>query len=60
MKKKRCNAPKLWQFSAGDKDKKIMFLKPTVSFGQGITSTFIQLIKAYYSTFNNDGKYGNA
>ena len=46
--------PKLWQFSAGDKDKRDNVFKATVSFGQGITSTFIQLIKAY-STFNNNG-----
>jgi cell division protein FtsI (penicillin-binding protein 3) len=46
--------PKLWQFSAGDKDKRDNVFKATVSFGQGLTSTFIQLIKAY-STFNNDG-----
>ena len=46
--------PKIWQFSAGDKDKRDNVFKATVSFGQGMTSTFIQLIKAY-STFNNDG-----
>lgn len=47
--------PKLWQFSVGDKQKKDNIYKATVSFGQGMTSTFIQLIKAY-SVFNNDGK----
>ncbi len=46
--------PKVWQFAAGDKDKKDNVFKATVSFGQGVTSTFIQLIKAY-SAFNNDG-----
>lgn len=46
--------PKVWQFSAGDKDKKDNVFKATVSFGQGMTSTFIQVLKAY-STFNNDG-----
>lgn len=46
--------PKIWQFSAGDKDKRDNVFKATVSFGQGMTSTFIQLLKAY-STFNNDG-----
>lgn len=46
--------PKLWQFSVGDKQKKDNIYKATVSFGQGMTSTFIQLIKAY-SVFNNDG-----
>ena len=46
--------PKIWQFSAGDKDKKDNVFKATVSFGQGMTSTFIQLLKAY-TAFNNDG-----
>ena len=46
--------PKIWQFSAGDKDKKDNVFKATVSFGQGMTSTFIQLLKAY-TVFNNDG-----
>lgn len=47
--------PKVWQFSAGDKDKRDNVFKATVSFGQGMTATFIQLIKAY-SVFNNDGQ----
>lgn len=51
---KRGVMPKLWQFSVGDKQKKDNIYKATVSFGQGMTSTFIQLIKAY-SVFNNDG-----
>ncbi|MBP9490243.1 MAG: penicillin-binding protein 2 [Aliarcobacter sp.] len=46
--------PKIWQFSAGDKEKRDNVFKATVSFGQGMTSTFIQVIKAY-SAFNNDG-----
>jgi cell division protein FtsI (penicillin-binding protein 3) len=46
--------PKVWQFSAGDKDKKDNVFKATVSYGQGITSTFMQVMKAY-SVFNNDG-----
>ncbi|BAK71444.1 peptidoglycan D,D-transpeptidase FtsI family protein [Aliarcobacter butzleri] len=46
--------PKLWQFSVGDKEKRDNIYKATVSFGQGMTATFIQLIKAY-SVFNNDG-----
>jgi len=46
--------PKVWQFSAGDKDRRDNVFKATVSFGQGMTSTFIQVLKAY-STFNNDG-----
>ena len=51
---KRGVMPKLWQFSVGDKQKRDNIYKATVSFGQGMTSTFIQLIKAY-SVFNNDG-----
>jgi len=46
--------PKLWQFSTGDKQNKDNIYKATVSYGQGLTTTFIQLIKAY-SIFNNDG-----
>lgn len=46
--------PKIWQFSANDKDKRDNIFKATVSYGQGMTSTFIQLIKSY-SVFNNDG-----
>ncbi len=46
--------PKVWQFSAGDKTGRDNIFKATVSYGQGMTSTFIQLIKAY-SVFNNDG-----
>ena len=46
--------PKVWQFSAGDKDKKDNVFKATVSFGQGMTSTFIQVLKAILF-FNNDG-----
>lgn len=51
---KRGVMPKLWQFSVGDKQKRPNIYKATVSFGHGMTSTFIQLIKAY-SVFNNDG-----
>ncbi len=47
--------PQLWQFSAGDKDKRDNVFKATVSFGQGMTATFIQLLKAY-TVFNNDGQ----
>ena len=46
--------PKIWQFSANDNDKRDNIFKATVSYGQGMTSTFIQLIKSY-SVFNNDG-----
>ena len=47
---------KLYQYSAGDQsdnDKPNVF-KTTDSYGQGISVTFIQMIKAY-SVFNNDG-----
>lgn len=51
---KKGKMPKVWQFSAGDKDKKDNVFKATVSYGQGMTSTFMQVMKAY-SVFNNDG-----
>ncbi len=47
--------PKIWQFSANDKKKKDNVYKATVSYGQGMTATFMQMLKAY-SVFNNDGK----
>ncbi|QKF83009.1 cell division protein FtsI / penicillin-binding protein [Halarcobacter ebronensis] len=46
--------PKVWQFSANDKEKEDNVFKATVSYGQGMTSTFMQILKAY-SAFNNDG-----
>ena len=46
--------PKIWQFSANDKKKEDNVFKATVSYGQGMTSTFMQVLKAY-SIFNNDG-----
>ena len=51
---KRGKLPKLYQFAAGEKDKKDNVYKATVSYGQGMTSTFMQMLKAY-SVFNNDG-----
>lgn len=51
---KRGKLPKLYQFAAGEKDKKDNVYKATVSYGQGMTSTFMQMMKAY-SVFNNDG-----
>ncbi len=51
---KRGIMPKIWQFSANDKKKEDNVFKATVSYGQGMTSTFMQVLKAY-STFNNDG-----
>lgn len=47
--------PKVWQFSAGDKDRRDNIFRATVSYGQGMTATFMQLIKAY-SVFNNNGE----
>ncbi|MGA1932659.1 peptidoglycan D,D-transpeptidase FtsI family protein [Arcobacter sp. YIC-464] len=46
--------PKVWQFSAGDKEGEDNVFKATVSYGQGMTSTFMQMIKAY-TVFQNDG-----
>ncbi len=46
--------PKIWQFSANDKKKEDNVFKATVSYGQGITSTFMQILKAY-SAFENEG-----
>ena len=46
--------PKIWQFTANDKKKEDNVFKATVSYGQGMTSTFMQILKAY-SVFNNDG-----
>jgi cell division protein FtsI (penicillin-binding protein 3) len=46
---------KLYQYKAGEKTKEYNIYKTTDSYGQGITATFMQLIKAY-SVFNNDGK----
>ncbi len=47
--------PKIWQFSANDKEKEDNIFKATVSYGQGMTSTFMQIMKAY-SVFNNNGE----
>lgn len=46
--------PKVWQFAANDKKKEDNVFKATVSYGQGMTSTFMQLMKAY-SAFENNG-----
>ena len=51
---KRGVMPKIWQFSANDKKKEDNVFKATVSYGQGMTSTFMQIMKAY-STFANEG-----
>ncbi len=47
--------PKVWQFAANDKKNEDNVFKATVSYGQGMTSTFMQVLKAY-TVFNNDGK----
>lgn len=47
--------PSLNQLSAFESQGKDNVFKSTVSYGQGMTATFIQLLKAY-SVFNNDGK----
>ena len=46
--------PKVWQFAAGDDKGEDNVFKATVSYGQGMTSTFMQMIKAY-TVFQNDG-----
>ena len=46
---------KLYQYRAGEDKGKINVFKTTDSYGQGITATFMQVLKAY-STFNNEGK----
>ena len=47
---------KLYQYRAGEnaKEKKPNVFKTTDSYGQGITATFMQMLKAY-SVFNNNG-----
>jgi len=46
---------KLYQYRAGEAEGKDNVFKATDSYGQGITATFMQVMKAY-SVFNNDGK----
>jgi cell division protein FtsI (penicillin-binding protein 3) len=46
---------KIWQYKAGEKLAKDNIYKATDSYGQGITTTFMQVLKAY-AVFNNDGK----
>ncbi len=47
--------PPLGQVSAGEQFGKLNIFKSTISYGQGMTSTFMQLLKAY-NVFNNDGE----
>jgi len=46
--------PSLGQVSSGEQLGKLNIFKSTISYGQGMTSTFMQLLKAY-NVFNNSG-----
>ncbi|OCL85682.1 Penicillin-binding protein 2B [Aliarcobacter thereius] len=46
--------PELRRFQAGEKENIDNVFKATVAYGHGMTSTFMQLIKAF-TVFNNDG-----
>lgn len=46
---------KLYQYKAGEDKGEDNIYKATDSYGQGITSTFMQVLRSY-SVFNNDGK----
>ncbi len=46
--------PPVFRLAAGENNNKDNVFKATVSYGQGMTSTFIQVLKAY-SVFNNNG-----
>ncbi|RXJ80278.1 penicillin-binding protein 2 [Arcobacter sp. F2176] len=46
--------PSVRQFSAGEDKGEDNVFKATISYGQGMTGTFMQMIKAY-SAFNNNG-----
>lgn len=46
---------KLYQYRAGEDKNEDNIFKATDSYGQGITATFMQVLKSY-SVFNNDGK----
>jgi len=45
---------KLYQYKAGEDKNEDNIYKTTDSYGQGITATFMQVLKSY-SVFNNDG-----
>jgi cell division protein FtsI (penicillin-binding protein 3) len=47
--------PSIYQLRAGEDKNKDNVFKATVSYGQGMRTTFIQLLRAY-SVFNNEGK----
>ncbi len=46
--------PTIRQFSAGESNGEDNVFKATISYGQGMTGTFMQMLKAY-SAFNNNG-----
>lgn len=46
--------PKVYRLSAGELKNKDNIFKATLSYGQGMTSTFMQVLKSY-TVFNNDG-----
>jgi len=46
---------KLYQYKAGESRNEDNIYKTTDSYGQGMTATFMQVLKAY-SVFNNNGK----
>jgi len=46
---------KLYQYKAGEDKNEDNIYKTTDSYGQGITATFLQVLRAY-SVFNNNGK----
>jgi cell division protein FtsI (penicillin-binding protein 3) len=46
--------PSIYQLQAGEEKGKDNVFKATVSYGQGMRTTFVQVLKAY-SVFNNDG-----
>lgn len=46
--------PTIRQFSAGENSGEDNVFKATISYGQGMTGTFMQMLKAY-SAFNNNG-----
>jgi len=47
--------PTLNQVSSGEQFGKLNIFKSTISYGQGMTSTFMQILKAY-NVFNNNGE----
>lgn len=48
--------PTLTQLSSGKQLAKMNIFKSTISYGQGMRATFMQLLSAY-NVFNNDGNF---